>query len=262
MGIPGCKVEFSVLGSGSRGNSVYVRSGQTEILIDAGFSGKEIENRLHRVGQDAAKLSSIFLTHEHHDHIVGAGVMSRRFKLPVFANHGTFSGSGAKLGKLHELNEFATGDKIQFQDLEIRSFRVSHDTLDPVGYVIDDGTVSIGYCTDTGKVTHLMAERLSKCNGLIFEFNHDPEMLKNGPYPLALQQRVRSAHGHLANADAAAFLKEITSQQLQVVVLAHLSETNNLPELAYNAALANGLESETTIIVATQNKPGHLISLT
>ena len=255
-------MQFSVLGSGSKGNSVYVESKDTAILIDAGFSGKQLSSRLSAVDRDIFRVRGICLTHEHNDHIVGAGIISRRAGIPVFANEGTFAGAENKLGKLHKRCSFATGEPFVFQDLEIRSFRTLHDTNDPVGFVISDGEHTLGYCTDTGKVTHLMATRLRGCDALILEFNHDLDMLKNGPYPLALQQRVRSSHGHLANGDAASFLAQLLDEQLRYVVLAHLSETNNLPEIAHQAAQGVASTSSCRLIIAAQHTPTPLITLT
>lgn len=255
------EMRFSVLGSGSRGNSVYIESGRTAILIDNGFSGKEIAARLKTIGKDIKELDALFVTHEHNDHIGGVGVLSRRCGLPVYANQGTFRGGEGKLGKLFKLCESATGDTVEFQDLEIRSFAISHDTSDPVGYVISNGTTRLGYCTDTGKVTLLMRQRLQGCNGLILEFNHDLKMLAEGPYPFFLQQRVRSSQGHLANGDAAAFLRELQHDGLEHVVLAHLSETNNLPTLAMEEA--RGVippESASSMSLARQDHPTCLLS--
>lgn len=254
-------MEISVLGSGSKGNSVFIQSGETAILIDAGFSGKQLETRLSHVGKDISEISGIFLTHEHNDHISGAGVLSRRFKMPVYANEGTFKGAERKLGKLHRREEFETGGSIELQDLEIRSFRVSHDTLDPVGFVVSDGNFTLGYCTDTGKTSHLMAARLKNCDMLIIEFNHDPDMLKTGPYPLALQQRVRSSHGHLANQDAAEFLRILLHDKLRCIVLAHLSETNNLPRLAQQAAASVNCGEGSEILTAAQDVPMSIVKL-
>jgi phosphoribosyl 1,2-cyclic phosphodiesterase len=255
-------MKFSVLGSGSRGNSVYIQSGKTAVLLDAGFSGKEIQKRLlHAVGEELGGIKGILLTHEHNDHICGAGILSRRLSIPVVANEGTFRGGEKKLGKLPFKKEFSTGEKIVLQDLEIRSFQTLHDCNDPVGYVVSDGTFSLGYCTDTGKVTHLMAARMMQCDAIILEFNHDPEMLKSGPYPLVLQQRVRSSYGHLANDDAAAFLARLQSEHLRYVVLAHLSETNNLPEIAYAAAAKVNNESDCTLLLAAQNSSTGVINL-
>jgi phosphoribosyl 1,2-cyclic phosphodiesterase len=255
-------MRFSVLGSGSKGNALYIESGKTSILIDAGFSGKEIARRMALHGREMMALDGLFLTHEHGDHIRGAGVVSRRCKLPVYANDGTFRGSGKKLGKLHKRIEFETGSVFELQDLQIRSFAISHDTLDPVGYLISDGRVSVACCTDTGKVSHLIARRLSNCDAVVLEFNHDPGMLKSGPYPLVLQQRVRSSHGHLANEDAASFLQSLLHDKLQYIILAHLSETNNTRDLALKSAKAVLTPEQCgTLCVAHQGSPTELFKL-
>lgn len=255
-------MRFSVLGSGSKGNCVYIECGRTAILIDGGFSGREIAERLQRIGRDAARLDAICVTHEHNDHIAGVGVLSRRCGLPVYANPGTFTAAEGQLGKLAARQEFDTGGQFTINDLQIRSFRISHDTADPVGYVISSDRTSLGYCTDTGKVTHLMQQRLAGCSGLVLEFNHNLEMLKNGPYPPALQQRVRSSRGHLANEDAAGFLQGILHPGLRLAVIAHLSETNNTPELALAAArrIMTG-ENGTQLILAGQYSPTPVFSL-
>ena len=255
-------MRFSVLGSGSKGNCVYIEHGKTAILIDGGFSGKEINHRLKSIGRDISCLDAICVTHEHNDHIAGVGVLSRRCNLPVHANPGTFSGGENQLGKLAKREEFDTGDQFVVKDLQIRSFRVSHDTNDPVGYVISSDQATLGYCTDTGKVTHLMRQRLAGCTGLIIEFNHNLQMLKNGPYPPMLQQRVRSSHGHLANEDAAEFMQTLMHQGLEIAVLAHLSETNNTPQLAMEAArtvLAD--QPDSLFVLAGQSSPTQLFTL-
>ena len=256
-------MKFSVLGSGSRGNCVFIESGATAILIDAGFSGKEIASRLTALGKDPGALDAIFVTHEHHDHICGVGVLSRRCRIPVYANNGTFKGAETRLKKLFKRCEFATGDTVRFRDLEIRSFGVSHDTNDPVGFVISDGRSSMGYCTDTGIASRLIGQRLSGCDGLVLEFNHDPQMLKDGPYPPALKQRVKSSHGHLSNEDAAGLLQKLLHDRLQHVVLAHLSETNNLPEIAYRKAAGVLSESDDArmLKISCQDIPTELLKI-
>ncbi len=255
-------MRFSVLGSGSRGNSVYIESGKTGILIDAGFSGKEIDTRLRSIGRDLAKIHALCVTHEHNDHICGVGVLSRRCKIPTYINGGTFSAGEKKIGRLAVHKEFATGDILQIGDLQVRSFRISHDTADPVGFVVSDGKSSIGYCTDTGKISHLIGQRLAQCNALILEFNHNLQMLKNGPYPLSLQQRVRSSRGHLCNEDAAIFLAGLIGDHLRTVVLAHLSATNNTPELARAAVLHAVQEwGDTSLLIAGQDKATTLLEL-
>ncbi len=255
-------MRFALLGSGSKGNSLFIESGKTRILIDAGFSGKEIARRMSLLQRDTERIDGIFLTHEHGDHVCGAGVLSRRCRLPVYANAGTFRGSEKKIGKVYKQVEFETGSPVELQDLQVRSFAVSHDTADPVGYLINDGTHSIACCTDTGKVSHLVSRRLQGCDALILEFNHDPEMLKNGPYPLFLQQRVRSSQGHLANEDAAAFLATLLHDRLQHILLAHLSETNNHPDLALQSAAAVlDREQACTLLAASQDVPTPLYEL-
>ena len=256
-------MNFSVLGSGSKGNCTYVESGGTSLLIDAGFSGKEILKRLSLVNRSPENLNAILVTHEHGDHISGVGVLSRRYKLPVFANNGTHQASEKRIKELHSRQEFTTGVKFQVENLVIHPFSVSHDTKDPVGFVITDGQYSLGYCTDTGKITKLIKHHICQCRALILEANHDPQMLMDGPYPLPLKQRVRSNQGHLENGDAARFLAGLVDSSLQYVVLAHLSETNNVPELA-RKRVQKELGQRTaqyTILLAGQSEPTPLISL-
>lgn len=256
-------MKFSVLGSGSKGNSIFVESGATAILVDGGFSGKEIASRLSRIGRDINSLKAMFVTHEHHDHISGVGVVSRRCQVPVFANEGTYRGAGKTLAKLFKRGEFETGEAVEFDGLQIRSFAISHDTADPVGFVIDDGHVRLGICTDTGISTRLIKRRLAQCDGLVLEFNHDPDMLKNGPYPQSLKQRVHSSQGHLSNSDAAGLLDSVIHDGLGQVVLAHLSETNNLPEIAYREAerVVRARYELSILSISEQQRPTRLFEL-
>lgn len=257
-------MRFSVLGSGSKGNAVYVESGSTSLLIDNGFSGKELNRRLQLVGRSVHDLNGVCVTHEHNDHIGGVGVVSRRCKIPVYANEGTYRGARAKLGKLYQRYGFENGDKLHIGDLLVQAFPVSHDSNDPVGYVISDGSCYLGICTDTGMVTRLMELRLARCQGLILEFNHNLELLKSGPYPLPLQQRVRSNRGHLSNEAGAKLLQALIHPGLKYGVLAHLSEINNNPTLAHKAALSCdfGENHKAQLLLARQDRPSPLLSLT
>ena len=259
-------MRFCVLGSGSKGNCTFIESGDTRVLIDAGFSGIEIERRLTAIGVEIASLSAILVSHEHTDHIRGVAVLSRKYRLPVFANAKTFRAADKSLSKLYASREFATGELFAFQDLHIHPFFISHDAADPVGFIVNDGKSSVGYCTDTGMVSRLMRHLLGNCHGLVLECNHDPKMLSTGPYPPALQQRVRSKTGHLANNDAAIFLTEIIHEGLEHVVLSHISETNNCPAVAHDTVLGimkaveyNG--SLPRISLASQELVGELVTL-
>jgi phosphoribosyl 1,2-cyclic phosphodiesterase len=260
-------MKFWVLGSGSKGNATYLESGETSILIDAGMSGVELEKRLSAIGVELSAIDAILVTHEHNDHVQGVGVLSRRANIPVYANPATFSAASKTVNKLFSYNEFETGTPFYCRDLEIHPFSISHDTEDPVGYRISDGSVSLGYCTDTGKVSKLMLHRLASCQALVLESNHDIEMLLNGAYPPYLKQRIRSSQGHLDNVEAATFLQDLAHEKLQHVVLAHLSEENNHPEIALNGAVEalhnNPLCKDTAVRVSVANQGcvGELVSL-
>lgn len=253
-------MRFCVLGSGSKGNCTYVESGGGALLIDAGFSGIEIERRLASVGLDMARVGAILVTHEHSDHVAGVGVLSRKYRLPVYANLGTREAAGAVLSKLYAFEPFTTGSSFTFSPFTIHPFAISHDTVDPVGFTIDDGHCVFGYCTDTGMVSRLIHHHLSRCQGLVMECNHDLEMLKNGPYPPALQQRIRSKAGHLANPEAIAFVQGLIHEGLQHVVLAHISQSNNCHDLV-RLEVERSAMSETQIALAFQGKPGEVVVL-
>lgn len=261
-------MKLCVLASGSRGNATYLESGGTRILIDAGLSGIELEKRLAVIGVDLTEIDAILVTHEHNDHIHGVGVLSRRLKIPVYANPATFAAASKTVNKLFSYNEFVTGGTFYYRNLEIHPFSVSHDTEDPVGFRISDGRVTFGYCTDTGKISRLMQHRLAGCQAIVLECNHDIEMLQNGTYPPYLKQRIRSNQGHLDNVTAAAFLQELAHVKLQHVVLAHLSEENNHPDIAFHAVVEilnndpGCPAADARITVACQGSVGELIRIT
>ncbi|MCI5144723.1 MAG: MBL fold metallo-hydrolase [Candidatus Electrothrix sp. AR3] len=256
-------MNFSILGSGSKGNCALIESGSTAILVDAGFSGKEISRRLKLINRSPDDLTAILITHEHGDHISGAGVLSRRCGLPVHANAGTHRAAEAKIKKLHQGNEFETGTDFIVDDLQIHPFRISHDTSDPVGFVVSDGRSSICCCTDTGKITTLIRQQARQCQALIVEANYDQQMLQSGPYPMYIKQRVKSNQGHLGNDDTARFLAELLDTHLQKVILAHISQTNNLPELV-RARIQQEIEHlkpQFSLDMASQDAPTPLFSL-
>lgn len=251
-----------VLGSGSKGNATLVEAGRTRVLIDNGFTGKEVVKRLQQAGIDPATLSAVLLTHEHNDHIKGVGVLARRLHLAVYANVPTHRAAEGRVGEIPRRMEFNTGDAFSIGDLAVHAFAIGHDTADPVGFVLGDGHHTLGYCTDTGVVTRLIRHYLGQCQALVLEANHDVAMLRAGPYPLELQQRVLSAQGHLANDDALNLAEELARGRLRKLVLAHLSEVNNHPalltrEITRRAEALAGVE----IFCADQHRVGVPIEL-
>lgn len=249
-------MKFSVLGSGSKGNCTLVVSGRTKVLIDNGFSGKELIRRLQVIGVEPESLSALVVTHEHTDHVKGIGVLARKFHLPIYANEATYKAAEINLGHLPVRKEFATGEAFEIEELHIHPFAVSHDSADPVGFVLGDGEQRLGYCTDTGTITRLIRHHLRACRALILEANHDVQMLRQGPYPLRLQQRVLSNQGHLANTDSLGFAEQLVDESLQCLVLAHLSEINNRPELVVEEARRRlSHRNDLRFMLAEQTRP-------
>jgi phosphoribosyl 1,2-cyclic phosphodiesterase len=219
------------LGSGSEGNCTYVESDHTRILIDAGFSAKEVETRLSQIGVDVQTVDGLVLTHEHADHIRGVGVLARRYDIPVFSNAGTFAGGRNQLGDLPVKKTVETGTEFDLGSLRVRTFSVPHDTHDPVGVVVRHGLETFAIVTDLGYVTSQVRDAVRGANVLLLEANHDLNMLVSGPYPWELKQRIKGRFGHLSNDDSFHFLEEFLHCDAATVVLGHLSQTNNHPEL-------------------------------
>ncbi|MEM5789273.1 MAG: MBL fold metallo-hydrolase, partial [Syntrophobacteraceae bacterium] len=180
---------------------------------------------------DPKHLDALLLSHEHRDHVRAAGTLSRRFDLPVFATRGTLDNLPSETGRLSSVMVFGTGSCFRIGDLTIHPFAISHDAREPAGFVIEHEGTKLGICTDLGVVTNLVKVRLQGCDGLILEANHDPQMLISGPYPWMLKQRIKSHHGHLSNEDSCQLLEEVHHEKMRFVVFAHLSETNNHPNL-------------------------------
>mgnify|MGYP000863698787 FL=1 len=255
---------FQVLASGSKGNSILVCSETTRILFDAGLSAKEILRRIESTGFGASELSGIILSHEHQDHVRGVGTLSRRFDLPVFLSQGTLEQLPAQVGKLPSRQLFQTGTAFAIGDLLIEPFAISHDAAEPAGFVVTHNGSRLGICTDCGTATQLMRARLRDCSALVIEANHDMQMLLTGPYPAELKQRIRSRHGHLSNDDTFRLLEELLHDRLKTVVFAHLSETNNHPNIlenAYRALLTREEWRGVRFEIGDQHHPGPGIEL-
>jgi phosphoribosyl 1,2-cyclic phosphodiesterase len=233
-------MRFAYLGSGSRGNAAIVESGDTRILLDCGFTLRETEARLARLGLDADALSGVLLTHEHSDHMSGIGPLARRYGLPVWMTRGTGRAIANRAGTLPDVRHFDPHENFEIGDLQLHPFPVPHDALEPAQFVFSDGDVRLGVLTDIGRPTAHVESMLSGCDALALECNHDRAMLARGPYPQSLKTRIGGGEGHLDNDSAAELLGRIDSTRLQHLIAVHLSETNNLPTLA-QAALAGAL---------------------
>jgi phosphoribosyl 1,2-cyclic phosphodiesterase len=229
-------VKFCPLASGSSGNCVFAGTPNTRILIDAGVSGKKIQDAMKEIGEDAAKLDAIFVTHEHKDHIKAVGILSRRFDIPIYATEGTWQGMENDIGAISRKNKciIYSGEKNIVNDMCIKSFDIPHDALQPVGFSIFAGETKLTVATDMGHYTEEIKENLAESNALVLEANHDIQMLKNGSYPYMLKQRILGLNGHLANITAGSLLAEIMSETVQNVFLGHLSSENNTEKLAYD----------------------------
>ncbi|HIC96578.1 TPA: MBL fold metallo-hydrolase [Candidatus Bipolaricaulota bacterium] len=227
-------MEICVLGSGSGGNATLIKEGRGRaILIDAGLSYLQVGRELKALGIEPQEIEAILITHEHADHCCEVGLLARRLGCPIYGTERTLRGLGWLLGGLEELRPFALGEELEIGGLRIESFPVFHDALEPCGYLISSGEGTVGLATDLGVVTRTVMENLARCDVVILEANHDLEMLRNGPYPWELKQRIRSEVGHLSNEACGEALTELARRgRLRTAFLAHLSRTNNRPELA------------------------------
>ena len=246
-------VKFTILGSGSAGNCAYLETGEARILVDAGFSPRQIRLRLAGLGKTPENLSAILLTHEHSDHIGGLLGLADKFHIPVYCNRGTQDGTiwafkekwskktnlalesaGTFKSKI-DWRLFETGATFEIGDVGIETFSIPHDAQDPVGYVLHHSAGKIGFATDLGHVTKLVLERIRQANVLVLESNHDVKMLQDCPRrSWALKQRILGRHGHLSNVTAADTVAQIMSAGLRQLYLAHLSRECNTPELAHH----------------------------
>lgn len=225
-------VRVCLLASGSRGNATLIEADGCRLLIDAGLSAREIDRRLGEIDLCADDLDAVLVTHEHHDHVTGIGPLARRHKTPVYIVPET-AAAITRLGPIEDLRYFSAGDRFTLGNLQISSFSTTHDAVDPVGFVIDSAEGRVGYATDLGLSTRLVANCLERSRILVLESNHDEQMLLDGPYPWPLKQRIQGRLGHLSNRDAAGLLQLLAWDGLEAIFLAHLSDENNHPDLAH-----------------------------
>lgn len=226
-------VQFTILGSGSSGNCAYLECGETRLLIDAGFSGRQIRQRLATIGRAPEGLSGILITHEHSDHIQGLTGLAK-LEIPIYCNRLTREAIEMHLEAPVKCQLFNTGQSFDIGEVRVDTFSIPHDAYDPVGFMLHAGTQKIGFLTDLGHATRLVCERVRASNVLVLETNHDLKMLQDDPRrPWSLKQRISSRHGHLSNEAAAEALQTIVHADLRDVYLGHLSRDCNRPELAH-----------------------------
>lgn len=226
-----------LLASGSKGNAIFIETRETGLLLDAGLSAKELNRRMEQINSGGDQLHGLLVSHEHQDHCRGLGPMARRYKTPVFMHQKTRNAL-PQLGALDDHREFEPGESFAYRDLDIETIPLTHDAELTVGYVISTAQGKVGVVTDLGLATRLVVDRLRGCRVLILESNHDEDLLRDGPYPWHLKQRIRSRHGHLSNRDCSALLQSLLWEGLDAVFLAHMSETNNTPAHALECARA------------------------
>jgi phosphoribosyl 1,2-cyclic phosphodiesterase len=236
-------VSVTMLASGSRGNCAIVSSTRTNILVDAGISCRETFKRMKALGNDPHSLSAILITHEHSDHIYGLATLAKKLRIPIFmtgATHQAWArGVRDKIGErpqVEKLEKFEAGRSFQVGDIAVQPFTIPHDAADPVGFTFRAGGIKVGIATDLGYLPVSVRDHLRGCDVLVLESNHDVEMLRVGPYPWSVKQRVMSRVGHLSNDALADFLTGDYDNSAAFVVLAHLSEQNNHPEIARREA--------------------------
>jgi phosphoribosyl 1,2-cyclic phosphodiesterase len=249
-------MRFASLGSGSEGNALLVEAGSgattTRVLLDCGFSAKEIERRLARLGVRVDELDAILITHEHSDHIGSALTLARKWSIPLHMSWGTARAVGADEAPV-ELHVLWGDESVALGDLHVLPYTVPHDAREPLQYVFSDGSSRLGVLTDVGVPTSHITNVLGGCDALVLESNHDVGMLAASRYPPSLKARIGGMHGHLNNDDAAAILGALDRSKLRHVVAAHLSQQNNLPELAQAALTAVLGGSVGDVMVATQD---------
>ena len=245
-------MRFASLGSGSRGNATLIQAGSTCLLLDCGFSVRELEKRCERLQLDTGQIDAVLVTHEHADHVKGLGALARKCGMTVWMTHGTWR--NLRCGDIPDLQLFGshTSD-FAIGDIRVTPYPVPHDAREPVQYTFSFQQNTIGILTDAGSITPHLVATLDGVDALMVECNHDMDMLRNGPYPPRLQARVGGDYGHLSNQQAAQLLSMIDLSLLQYLVIGHISEKNNTPELALGAVLEHASDLENRITMLKQD---------
>jgi phosphoribosyl 1,2-cyclic phosphodiesterase len=262
-------IKFCSLFSGSSGNCLFLRSGKTKILIDAGLSASRLVEALRSIGEDPFGISAVLVSHEHSDHIKGVGIMSRKFDIPIYANESTWSAMEVELGKTSSKNRvvFETGCDMEIGDINVNPFSIPHDAADPVGFNFFIGNRKVTTATDIVHINRDLLQRFEKSDLLLLESNHDTEMLKVGPYPWFLKQRILGERGHLSNEMAGKVITYLSDKGTNKFILGHLSKENNFPELAYQTVCNALAEKKITVgldillDIASRDRAGRVVEL-
>jgi phosphoribosyl 1,2-cyclic phosphodiesterase len=260
-------VSVTVLASGSKGNCTLVASSQTRLLIDAGLSCREILRRVHLCGEEFPAIDAVLITHEHSDHVSGLRVLARKLKVPVYITAATYDAyrqlvrdANGNRVNLERREHYHAGKSFQVGDIAVTPFTIPHDAIDPVGFTFCADGIKVGICTDLGYMPASVRHHLRGCHVLMIESNHDLELLRGGPYPWSVKQRVMSRVGHLSNDALADFLTTDYDGGAEFLILAHLSEQNNHPEIArMTAERALGSQGslflQNRLMLAVQHEP-------
>lgn len=254
-------IELSVLGSGSKGNSTLVSDGTFSFLIDAGFSGRELDRRMTLHEKSIDELRAVLITHDHGDHINGAGVVARKTGAPVYIHQKTEKKIRRRLGKRVNFEFMEPEEPFTLGSMTITSFEAPHDAIHSCGFVIEQNDYRIGFVTDLGHPSATVVEALRNCHAIVLESNHDEQMLLTGPYPQVLKDRVVSDEGHLSNEDCGKILKEIVHDGLELVILVHLSEENNDRDIVQKTAEEALAGCDCELIISSQYEPTDLFVL-
>lgn len=260
--------KFCSLYSGSSGNSLFIETENTKLLVDSGVSSKKIENALSSLNVEPNSIDAILVTHEHSDHVQGLGTFSKKFDIPIFANQETIDNMPNQIDKIADKNikKFKITDKFCIGDLEINPFSIPHDAANPCGFNIQKDNKKISIATDIGHMTNSILEYLEDSDFIMLESNYDPNVLKCSTYPFSLKTRIAGPTGHLSNEMAGKTISYLMQGKLKTAMLGHLSKESNFPELAYKTVIEeiinnNHSEKNISLSVADRSNPSNLIEV-
>ncbi len=257
-------MKIAILGSGSSGNSIYIESAKSKILIDAGFSGKVIKEKMEKIGKNLDDIKALIVTHEHGDHILGAGILVRRHKMPIYITRESYLAGEKKLGNIEDTFLNFVEEDFEIDDLKIKTIDVLHDAQRTVAYLIENSAgKKIGIATDIGHTDSTIKYYFRDLDVLVIESNYDHSMLMTCGYPADLKSRIKSNRGHLSNEDCGKFITDVYHEGLKKVYLVHISRDSNTKHLAYNTVKSeldrNGIEVEVEAV--PQDTHTHLYHL-